>query len=34
VHLLEWLHLVALEDRCGCRFLVSLGGFRYLDDVE
>ena len=28
MHLLEWLHLVALGDRCGC------GVCRHLDDLE
>ena len=32
--LLEWLHLVALGDRCGCGFLVSLGGCCHLDGLE
>jgi hypothetical protein len=34
VHLLEWLYLVALEDRCGCGVLVTLGGCRHLDGLE
>jgi hypothetical protein len=34
VHLLEWLHLVALEDRCGCGVLVTLGGCHHLDGLE
>jgi len=34
VHLLEWLHLVALWDRFGCGFLVTLGGCRHLDGLE
>ena len=34
MHLLEWLHLVALGDRFGCGFLVTLGGCRHLDDLE
>jgi len=34
VYLLEWLHLVALGDRFGCRFLVTLGGCHHLDGLE
>ena len=34
MHLLEWLHLVALGDRFGCGFLVTLGGCRHLDGLE
>jgi hypothetical protein len=34
VHLLEQLHLVALGDRCGYGFLVTLGGCRHLDGLE
>jgi hypothetical protein len=34
VHLLEWLPLVARGDRCGCEFLVTLGGCRHLDSLE
>jgi hypothetical protein len=34
VHLLEWLHLVALEDRCGCEVLITLDGCRHLDSLE
>jgi hypothetical protein len=34
VYLLEWLHLVALRDHCGCRFLITLGGCRQLDSLE
>jgi hypothetical protein len=34
VHLLEWLHLVALEDCCVCGFLVTLGGCRHLDGLK
>jgi hypothetical protein len=33
-YLLEWLHLVALEDHCGCGVLVTLGGCRHLDGLE
>ena len=34
MHLLELLHLVALGDRFGCGFLVTLGGCCHLDDLE
>ena len=34
MHLLEWLHLVALGDRSSCGFLVTLGGCRHLDGLE
>jgi len=34
VHLLEWLHLVALGDCFGCDFLVTLGGCRHIDGLE
>ena len=34
MRLLEWLHLVALGDRCGCRFLVTLGVYRHLAAEE
>jgi len=34
VHLLEWLHLVALGDRSCCGFLVTLGGCHHLDGLE
>jgi hypothetical protein len=31
---LEWLHLVALGDHCGCGVLVILGGCCHLDGLE
>jgi hypothetical protein len=34
VYMLEWLHLVALGDRRGCWFLVTLGGCCHLDILE
>jgi hypothetical protein len=34
VHFLEWLHLVALGDHCGCGVLVTLGGCGHLDGLE
>ena len=34
MYLLEWLHLVALEDHWSYGFLVTLGGCRYLDGLE
>jgi hypothetical protein len=34
VHLLKWLYLVALGDRYGCGFLVTLGGCCHLDGLE
>jgi hypothetical protein len=34
VHLLEWLHLMVLGDRCGCGVLVTLGGCRHLDGLK
>jgi hypothetical protein len=34
VYLLEWLHLVAIGDHCGCGFLVTLGGCRHLDGLH
>jgi len=34
VHLLEWLPLVALGDRFGYGFLVTLGDYRHLDSLE
>jgi hypothetical protein len=34
VYLFEWLHLVALGDRCGYEFLITLGGYRHLDGLE
>jgi hypothetical protein len=33
-YLLEWLHLMALGDRCGYRVLVTLGGCHHLDGLE
>jgi hypothetical protein len=34
VHLHERLHLVALEDRCGCGVIVTLGSCRHLDGLK
>ena len=34
VYLLEWLHLVALGDRFGYGFLITLGGCHHLDGLE
>jgi hypothetical protein len=34
VHLLEWLHLIALRDRCDYGFLITLGDCRHLDGLE
>jgi hypothetical protein len=34
VYLLEWLHLVALGDRCGYEFLVTLSSCRHLDGLD